>query len=301
MTVVAIQTKKPCHNPTKTQPKTTQQWMFFRFNKNGPRICDDKNKTLKKMLRLEDALDLKFNFEKELDAIDEEELERDQPVCKFYLKGSCRMGKDCKFRHSKQVTKEKEVVCKHWLRGLCKKGEGCEFLHQYKAGKMPECWFFSEYGECSNLECIFLHIRPEDKIKNCPWYDRGFCKHGPNCRLKHLRKVPCPDYLAGFCAKGPNCKFSHPKFDNRVNEAENDGGAKFMEQMDAKRQAAMREQQGQQGQGGPMAPRRPFESSDQQPPRRPLSEVTCNLCKEQGHYANKCPMRGKRNFQQMQQ
>ncbi|EFC48767.1 predicted protein, partial [Naegleria gruberi] len=105
---------------------------------------------------------------------------------------------------------EKEVVCKHWLRGLCKKGDGCEFLHQYKAGKMPECHFFSEYGECSNVECIFLHIKPEDRIKTCPWYERGFCKHGPDCRLKHLRKIACPDYLAGFCAKGPNCKFSHP-------------------------------------------------------------------------------------------
>ncbi|OWK11210.1 hypothetical protein Celaphus_00007294 [Cervus elaphus hippelaphus] len=33
-------------------------------------------------------------------------------------------------------------------------------------------------GECSNKECPFLHIDPESKIKDCPWYDRGFCKHG---------------------------------------------------------------------------------------------------------------------------
>lgn len=36
-------------------------------------------------------------------------------------------------------------------------------------------------GECSNKECPFLHIDPESKIKDCPWYDRGFCKHG-RCR-----------------------------------------------------------------------------------------------------------------------
>ena len=33
-------------------------------------------------------------------------------------------------------------------------------------------------GQCSNKECPFLHLNPEDKIKDCPWYDRGFCKHG---------------------------------------------------------------------------------------------------------------------------
>ena len=33
-------------------------------------------------------------------------------------------------------------------------------------------------GQCSNKECPFLHLNPADKIKDCPWYDRGFCKHG---------------------------------------------------------------------------------------------------------------------------
>jgi cleavage and polyadenylation specificity factor subunit 4 len=43
---------------------------------------------------------------------------------------------------------------------------------------MPECWFFAKYGECSNPECIYLHIDPASKIKECAWYSRGFCKHG---------------------------------------------------------------------------------------------------------------------------
>ena len=33
-------------------------------------------------------------------------------------------------------------------------------------------------GECNNKECPFLHIDPSAKIKDCPWYDRGFCRHG---------------------------------------------------------------------------------------------------------------------------
>jgi cleavage and polyadenylation specificity factor subunit 4 len=25
---------------------------------------------------------------------------------------------------------------------------------------------------------MYLHIDPESKQKECPWYARGFCKHG---------------------------------------------------------------------------------------------------------------------------
>jgi len=33
-------------------------------------------------------------------------------------------------------------------------------------------------GQCNNKECPFLHIDPEQKVKDCAWYDRGFCRHG---------------------------------------------------------------------------------------------------------------------------
>nr|XP_033817361.1 putative cleavage and polyadenylation specificity factor subunit 4-like protein isoform X2 [Geotrypetes seraphini] len=112
----------------------------------------------------------------------------------------------CPFRH---VSGEKTVVCKHWLRGLCKKGDQCEFLHEYDMTKMPECFFYSKFGECSNKECPFLHIDPALKIKDCPWYDRGFCKHGPACKHRHTRRIMCVNYLAGFCPEGPKCKFVH--------------------------------------------------------------------------------------------
>ncbi|XP_040447624.1 cleavage and polyadenylation specificity factor subunit 4 isoform X3 [Falco naumanni] len=131
-------------------------------------------------------------------------------VCEFFLKAACGKGGMCPFRH---ISGEKTVVCKHWLRGLCKKGDQCEFLHEYDMTKMPECYFYSKFGECSNKECPFLHIDPESKIKDCPWYDRGFCKHGPLCRHRHTRRVICVNYLVGFCPEGPTCKFmqGHPK------------------------------------------------------------------------------------------
>jgi hypothetical protein len=54
---------------------------------------------------------------------------------------------------------------------------------------MPECYFFTTYGECGNDECIFLHIDPEKKRVECPWYARGFCRHGADCKNRHTRKA----------------------------------------------------------------------------------------------------------------
>ena len=39
-------------------------------------------------------------------------------------------------------------------------------------------------GRCDNKDCQYQHIDPADKIKDCPWYDRGFCRHGKLDRLK---------------------------------------------------------------------------------------------------------------------
>ncbi|XP_051889005.1 putative cleavage and polyadenylation specificity factor subunit 4-like protein isoform X1 [Pristis pectinata] len=128
-------------------------------------------------------------------------------VCEFFIKGECLKENLCPFRHS---SGEKSVVCKHWLRGLCKRGDQCEFLHEYDMTKMPRCYFYSKYGECSKRDCPFLHIDSEVKIQDCPWYDQGFCKNGPLCKNKHTRKVMCVNYLAGFCPEGTECKFSHP-------------------------------------------------------------------------------------------
>lgn len=79
--------------------------------------------------------------------------------------------------------------------------------------KMPECYFYSRFNTCHKKECTFLHIDPESKIKDCAWYDRGFCRHGPSCRHRHVRRVLCKNYLAGFCPDGSGCKFMHPRFE----------------------------------------------------------------------------------------
>lgn len=194
-------------------------------------------------------------------------------VCEFFLKAACGKGGMCPFRH---ISGEKTVVCKHWLRGLCKKGDQCEFLHEYDMTKMPECYFYSKFGECSNKECPFLHIDPESKIKDCPWYDRGFCKHGPLCRHRHTRRVICVNYLVGFCPEGPSCKFMHPRFELPMGTTEQPPLPQQTQPPTKQRTpqviGVMQSQNSSAGNRGP----------------RPLEQVTCYKCGEKGHYANRC-------------
>ncbi|XP_062936436.1 putative cleavage and polyadenylation specificity factor subunit 4-like protein [Cynocephalus volans] len=131
-------------------------------------------------------------------------------VCNFFTKGLCEKGKLCPLRHDRG---EKMVVCKHWLRGLCTKGDHCKFLHQYDVTRMPECYFYSKFGDCNNKECPFLHVKLAFKSRDCPWYDQGFCKNGPLCKYHHVRRIMCLNYLVGFCPEGPKCQFAHPRMD----------------------------------------------------------------------------------------
>ncbi|KAM9844011.1 cleavage and polyadenylation specificity factor subunit 4-like [Aulostomus maculatus] len=80
----------------------------------------------------------------------------------------------CPFRH---IMGEKKVVCKHWLRGLCRNADQCEFLHEYDATKMPECSFYSKFGECNNKRCPFLHTDPKSKMEQHPWNDQSLGTH----------------------------------------------------------------------------------------------------------------------------
>ncbi|XP_072882661.1 cleavage and polyadenylation specificity factor subunit 4-like [Hemitrygon akajei] len=190
-------------------------------------------------------------------------------VCEFFIKGECLKENLCPFRHSHG---EKSVVCKHWLRGLCKRGDQCEFLHEYDMTKMPRCYFYTKYGECSKKECSFLHIDVKVKTQDCPWYEQGFCKNGPLCKNKHTRKVICVNYLAGFCPEGTECKFSHPN--NEFTEWNME--SKEMDMLYQYPSISNWKTKLHQG-------------------YKALDKVMCFKCREKGHYANKCSKQNQDN------
>ncbi|XP_069511209.1 putative cleavage and polyadenylation specificity factor subunit 4-like protein isoform X2 [Ambystoma mexicanum] len=254
----------------------------------------------------------KFTFEIELD-VDEQRGAFPLPfqgmdksgaaVCSYFMRGLCRKGPMCPFRH---LTGEKTVVCKHWLRGLCKKGDLCEFLHEYNMAKMPECYFYCKFGECSNKECPFLHIDPASKIKDCPWYDRGFCKHGPSCKHRHTRRVMCTNYLVGFCPDGPKCKFVHAKIDlmlcqsdhmkMNIHAQKSSSMSLFdTEALSRHQELLMQEFPRFSHLSGVSLAQHRVKNVQEGPSYphpigilRPLDQVTCFKCGEKGHYANKC-------------
>lgn len=242
-------------------------------------------------------------------------------ICKYFQRGICYRDLSCPFRHT---SGPKTVVCKHWLRGLCKKGDDCEYLHEYDMTKMPECYFFSKYGECSNKDCQYLHVDPNSKLRDCPWYDRGFCKHGPTCRNRHIRRVMCTNYMSGFCPLGPKCKSMHPRFelprlDNPINATNRVKCHHCNEPGHVITHCPLRNilpnHPNHQANNPAINPninltdRRASQNIDNSTPfdntlvpvnnaafvAKPLREVTCFKCGEKGHYANACAL-AKRNL-----
>lgn len=240
-------------------------------------------------------------------------------TCIFFLRSACSKGAACPFRH---VSGDKAIVCKHWLRGLCKKGDLCEFLHEYDMSKMPECFFFSKFNACSNKDCPFLHIDPESKVKDCPWYERGFCRHGPACRHRHMRRVMCLNYVCGFCVEGRKCKYMHPSFDVPWQEPAgkviichkcgvHGHKSTWCPQLmqppsssvseNATTVAKSTESSNFTAPASTMHPMHPPRFHSHYHPARGMytrfprghlrntEDVTCFKCGEQGHYANRCP------------
>jgi len=246
-------------------------------------------------------------------------LDKDDQICRPNLSpAGCPLGPlRCPLRHTAPSLTNFQVkpapnrdrerlttVCKHWLRGLCKKGDACEFLHEYNLRRMPECWWFARYGYCtSGDECLYAH--PRERKKECPDYMRGFCKLGPTCPRKHVRRVACKLYLSGFCPMGPECKNGHPK--PQIPTAEDyrppsppsprdigpppPGFGRYLDQ-DGNPQQGMGGGGFGGGSGGyntyPGQRARADGTGDGGFVRRNLDEVTCFKCGQRGHYANTC-------------
>ena len=108
------------------------------------------------------------------------------PVCKFYLRGSCKHGKKgskCSFKHP--------PMCFKFLRngdrgGGCKKGKECKYTHPQM------CWCFKTDKICRRKDCKFFHPKgtATDFTERGNSVDASLFQ-GPRVVRDAMRKTPC--------------------------------------------------------------------------------------------------------------
>lgn len=49
--------------------------------------------------------------------------------CKFYLKGTCKYGNDCSFKHPYLDKNYQPIVCKYFAAGYCQYRDSCPYSH----------------------------------------------------------------------------------------------------------------------------------------------------------------------------
>ena len=89
-------------------------------------------------------------------------------ICKHWLRGNCTY-QNCKFLHVAMEERRKyDVPCKYYLRGYCKNGQNCRYRHNSEKRnekrrkldtkfKTAHCTFYLG-GYCKKQEnCIYIH------------------------------------------------------------------------------------------------------------------------------------------------
>ena len=116
----------------------------------------------------------------------------DNRICRKFFTSGCEEGEACKLKHVSYV---REMVCKYFLiYGACQKGPSCPFLHDIVTSKLPECKNQTGNSKCLNPSCKFRHFL-EKEIKECLYYNLGFCSMGKFCKFKHNRRELCISFI----------------------------------------------------------------------------------------------------------
>uniref|UniRef100_A0A8D0HDX8 C3H1-type domain-containing protein n=1 Tax=Sphenodon punctatus TaxID=8508 RepID=A0A8D0HDX8_SPHPU len=84
-------------------------------------------------------------------------------ICKYFLKGRCIKGDQCKFDHDAEIEKKKEI-CKFYIQGYCTKGENCIYMHNILRPKLRSLLLL--------LLLLFYHTGAK-------------CYQGDKCKFSH--------------------------------------------------------------------------------------------------------------------
>lgn len=79
----------------------------------------------------------------------------------------------------------KTQPCQFFLKGLCKKGEDCKYRHDIEQKPLSQLCKFHLTGGCSNKACLFLHDTTKYPCRYL--YVTGRCDKGLECCFSHER------------------------------------------------------------------------------------------------------------------
>lgn len=127
-------------------------------------------------------------------------------ICKKFFAGGCEDGENCKLKHTVYII---DVVCKFLLlHGECYKGPQCPFIHEIVSEKVPECKNQTGNSSCDRPLCKFRHSSKKE-VKECIFYNSGFCQMGKFCKFKHNSRELCRNILVQGECKTEECDSVH--------------------------------------------------------------------------------------------
>lgn len=80
-------------------------------------------------------------------------------ICKHWMKGYCRLGDKCNFKHTNQEWNNKTELCPYYKANGCIYGSNCKYgLHTLGMARTAEKCFFWQNNKClKGNKCLYLH------------------------------------------------------------------------------------------------------------------------------------------------
>ncbi|KAJ6621345.1 hypothetical protein B0H10DRAFT_1648007, partial [Mycena sp. CBHHK59/15] len=100
------------------------------------------------------------------------------PICKFFVRGMCSKGYQCRFRHDQiypeslesQVTPLTMKPCKYFVEGACTMGDSCLFSHDIVVQSQGRWQTRRDYPRTASA---------------CRYFAQGNCRKGGSCTFLH--------------------------------------------------------------------------------------------------------------------
>lgn len=141
-----------------------------------------------------------------------------QVICRYYLNGTCKFGKNCKFSHDLSIANQQ--ICHFYKKGKCNNGSSCRFLHtneetlKEKAcnSKKPPVQISS--GACAAFPEVTSWVEAAEFIPGKKYTPRCSDESYSSALKSGLPPQPkeenfCALAVEGECLNGDNCPLIH--------------------------------------------------------------------------------------------